>query len=281
MGDLEFRKLLGQNRVRTLLLAVLASALIFPAHARASSRTGGASPAVAASAHPAVEAPVRAGSRGADPAAAAVAATPAGTAATVPAPPARPAASPAAPAPEAYVPAAVAAAAPAPHPDAWTGRHRTVAETVGHPGFAPPSGQRAVSGPSQPTASFRSFDPTSALAPGRAFGREIRRQPPVRARPAGIPRDLVRPRRDPEPAHVVISPTATTPISSPVPTSLPPGGADGSVAGAGGAAAGTAAAAVIALAGMILLGALLPGLLALDALPWRSAVCALRLERPG
>jgi hypothetical protein len=281
MGDLEFRKLLGHIRVRTLLLAVLASGLIFPAHARASSRTGGASLGVAAAAHPVVEAPVRTGSGGAEPATAAVAATPAGTAATVQRAPARPAASPAAPAPEAYVAAAPADAGPAPHPDAWTGRHGTVAESVRHPGFASPTGQPVVARPARSTVRFRAFEPTSGAAPGRAFAREIRRQPPVRARPAETRRDLVRPRRDPDPAHVVFPPKATTPVSSPVQTSLPPGGVDGSVTGAGGAAAGTTAAAVVALAGMILLGALLPGLLALDALPWRSAVCALRLERPG
>lgn len=74
--------------------------------------------------------------------------------------------------------------------------------------------------------------------------------------------------------------TAAAPSSPPVTAALPPGGAVGT-AGGGGGAAGAVAAAILALAAVALLRALLPGLLAWDLLPWRSALLALRLERPG
>jgi hypothetical protein len=60
----------------------------------------------------------------------------------------------------------------------------------------------------------------------------------------------------------------------------PPGGVEGS-SGAGGIGAGGAAAALFGLAALWLLSALLPRLLALDLFPLISALCALRLERPG
>ena len=68
-----------------------------------------------------------------------------------------------------------------------------------------------------------------------------------------------------------------------VPTTafLPPGGAGGPSAGGSGGAAGGIAAAVLALAALALLRGFLPGLLALDVVPWRSALLAFRLERPG
>jgi hypothetical protein len=59
----------------------------------------------------------------------------------------------------------------------------------------------------------------------------------------------------------------------------PAGG--GASTSSGGAGAGASAAAVLALAGVCLLGALLPGRLRLDPFPWRSALLASRLERPG
>jgi hypothetical protein len=83
-----------------------------------------------------------------------------------------------------------------------------------------------------------------------------------------------------EPQQGLADATADAPLTPPVSASLPPGGAV-SPAGGGGGAAGAAAAALLALAAVALLRALLPGLLAVDLLPWRSALLAFRLERPG
>jgi hypothetical protein len=62
------------------------------------------------------------------------------------------------------------------------------------------------------------------------------------------------------------------------PDASPPAGA-----GAGGIGIGMGAgtAAFLALVALCLLGTLRPGLLGLEIGPWRSAVYALRLERPG
>ena len=75
--------------------------------------------------------------------------------------------------------------------------------------------------------------------------------------------------------------SVSTPLggATPVSTSLPPAGAG--AGGTGGGVGGAPAAALLALAGLWLLSALLPGLLGLEIFPWRSALCALRLERPG
>jgi len=141
-------------------------------------------------------------------------------------------------------------------------------------------------------------------APHRSFGRG---EPLVPARPielgtvratvaaAGWPR-LVRTHRVAPPPRVVIAPhrthkrvaaaastaaaaTAVEPVSPSVPASLPPAGAG--VAGPGAGPAGAAAVALLVLAGIGLLRSILPGLMSLDLLPWRSAVLALQLERPG
>jgi len=63
--------------------------------------------------------------------------------------------------------------------------------------------------------------------------------------------------------------------------SLPPSGAGGIATGTGGAAPGATAATLLALAAVALIGALMPGLLAIGVVSWRSAVLELRLERPG
>jgi len=75
--------------------------------------------------------------------------------------------------------------------------------------------------------------------------------------------------------------TATAWPTVPTTASLPPGGAGGPSAGGSGGAAGGIAAAVLALAALAVLRGFLPGLLALDVVPWRSALLAFRLERPG
>lgn len=75
--------------------------------------------------------------------------------------------------------------------------------------------------------------------------------------------------------------SATAWPTVPTTASLPPGGAGGPSAGGSGGAAGGIAAAVLALAALVLLRGFLPGLLALDVVPWRSALLAFRLERPG
>jgi hypothetical protein len=72
----------------------------------------------------------------------------------------------------------------------------------------------------------------------------------------------------------------STPVGglAPAPDASPPAGA-----GAGGIGTGMGAgtAAFLALVALCLLGTLRPGLLGLEIGPWRSAVYALRLERPG
>ena len=82
--------------------------------------------------------------------------------------------------------------------------------------------------------------------------------------------------RSPKPATVDVS----TPVGglASAPDASPPAGA-----GAGGIGIGTGAgtAAFLALVALCLLGTLRPGLLGLEIGPWRSAVYALRLERPG
>lgn len=93
-------------------------------------------------------------------------------------------------------------------------------------------------------------------------------------------RRIIGPRLERKRAVIASAVAVMATISPPASSSLPPGGAEGFATGAGGASAGATASAVLALASVALLAALLPGLLALDVLPWRSAVLILRLERP-
>jgi hypothetical protein len=67
--------------------------------------------------------------------------------------------------------------------------------------------------------------------------------------------------------------------AEPTLTSLPAGGVAGTASG--GVGVGAAAPALLAFAAVSLLPLLLPGRLALELVPWQSALLAWRLERPG
>ena len=137
-----------------------------------------------------------------------------------------------------------------------TGRHRP----------PPPA---SVSTPAAPRASA----PTFAVKP--VVSQPALRTPNTRADvKKGASAD--RRSRSPKPAAVDVS----TPVGGlvPAPDTSPPAGAGVGGAGTG---MGAGAASLLALVALCLLGTLRPGLLGLEIGPWRSAVYALRLERPG
>jgi hypothetical protein len=152
------------------------------------------------------------------------------------------------------------------------GRARPV--NAGHRGF----------GHGGPLAPARPIELGAAQAPGAAAGWS---SPARTQRVASPPVAVVAP----HPAHrrvanaaaagTAAAATAVEPVSPSAPASLPPGGTGGVGAGAGAGPAGAAAVALLVLAGVTLLRSLLPGLMTLDLLPWRSAVPALPPERPG
>jgi hypothetical protein len=118
----------------------------------------------------------------------------------------------------------------------------------------------------------------AATAPPRADASPAFRS----AHPLAAPRPhLAAPRHTPRASLPAPNIAAATPIGSPVPDSLPSTGTEGPGAGAGTGAGGAAAIALLALAAIALLRAFLPGLVTLDLPPWRSAILALPLERPG
>ena len=78
-------------------------------------------------------------------------------------------------------------------------------------------------------------------------------------------------------AHRSSPSSVSASVPLPISSSFPAGAA----AGASGGIGAGAAAAVLAVAMLWLLQALLPGRLALDLCPWRSAMLVWRLERPG
>lgn len=188
--------------------------------------------------------------------------------------------------------AGLALSAPRPDPAASAAREPTGGVSDSDVRRAQPSGHGGPVG-----AAHRSFgrgEPLVAAHPIELVGA-------VRAPAAGAgwPR-LARARRVASPPVVVVAPhrahkrfdnataastapaaTAVEPISPSTPAALPPGGTGGAGAGAGAGPAGAAAVALLVLAGVALLRSILPGLMTLDLLPWRSAVPALPPERPG
>ena len=158
----------------------------------------------------------------------------------------------------------------------------------GRHGGAKPSRQR----PARPQTSAVAYQASPHIAPpipwhpivaGASVTSLERDGPSLPVRAARIPE-----RRRPiavhrAPARELGIPEASATAWPTVPTtaSLPPGGAGGPSAGGSGGAAGGIAAAVLALVALTLLRGFLPGLLALDVVPWRSALLAFRLERPG
>jgi hypothetical protein len=264
MADADFRKLLGHHRLWALFAALLAMALIVPAAARAARHTGGASPDVASA------------SRG--PHKAAFARWPSASVQPDAAPGGAPVAGP----------APVARIVRASSPLVGTGaahhraRHRAVARRAGRhrPGLAAVR-HVIVRHVVVRAPVYLAGAPTATLGTDREGAARIPSRHRFRAHAPAAARRIVAPRRDRALAAAVMAAQARAPVSPPVPGSLPPSGAEGVAAGAGGAAPGASAAAVLALAGLALLGALSPGLLALDVLPWRSAILALQLERPG
>jgi hypothetical protein len=267
MVDL-FHKLLGHRWLRALVLAIVATALVLPAQAEASDRSGGVSPDAApaaglsvhpAVAHPAVAHPVVA-HRASRPARANADARPAiATPRTVSADPAA-------------APAAPPSGQPSPAPDAWPGRHQAKAEPVANPSSAPAVARRAF---------HRRFPRAGEFAPTRTSTPAVRPWHPVRPHGGAVRHQIVATRVDREPVEAVAPASAAAPHSHPRSGPLPPAGAGGTVSGVGAGAPAASAAALLGLTALALLWVLLPGLLALDALPVRSAFFALRPERPG
>jgi hypothetical protein len=273
MADADFRKLLGHHRLRALFAALLAMALIVPAAAKAARHTGGASPDVASTSRsPHKAAFARWASASVQPDAAPGGAPVAGPA------PRHPYAAPA--------PAARIVRASSPLVGTGTAhhraQHRAVARRAGRhrPGLAAVR-HVIVRHVVVRAPVYLAGAPTATLGTDREGAARIPSRHRFRAHAPAAARRIVAPRRDRALAAAVMAAQARAPVSPPVPGSLPPSGAEGVAAGAGGASPGASAAAVLALAGLALLGALSPGLLALDVLPWRSAILALQLERPG
>ena len=257
MVDL-FHKLLGHRWLRALVLAIVATALLLPAQAEASDRSGGvspdAAPAAGLSTHPAVA------HRASRPARANADARPAiATRRTVSA---HPAAAPAAP----------PSGQPSPAPDAWPGRHQAKAEPVANPSSAPAAVRRAF---------HRRFPRAGEFAPTRTSTPAVRLWHPVRPHVGALRHQIVATRVDREPVEAVAPANTAAPHSHPLSGSLPPAGAAGTASGVGAGAPAASAAALLGLTALALLWVVLPGLLALDASPFRSAFFALRPERPG
>ncbi len=286
-GDRErsrLRKLLGHCRVWVLVLTLVAAAAVLPARAEASSHTGGAAPHAprvrlrhhaTARLRPDVAAHLR---RHATP--------PRGRHATA---------------------RLRRHGTPALHPNAVArisraigirGARRRASRAARHRAFRAARHRASIAGRS-PRARrvgvnrlataliIRGYEPLLTSSPAAGLGRvpSSAAGPHPRHRAgSGVTagrRRAIGPSRARKSVAVASAVAMTPAISPPAPGVLPPGGAEGFASGAGGASAGATASAVLALAGVALLAALLPGLLALDVLPWRSGVFTLRLERPG
>lgn len=158
--------------------------------------------------------------------------------------------------------------------------------SAGRPAVAKPSG----SPPARPRAvvlahqAARPVFPPIAWHPISAAVASVKRVgplPPVHAARSAERRRPPVIHRAPMRDLGLMEASATAWPTVPTTASLPPGGAGGPSAGGSGGAAGGIAAAVLALAALALFRGFLPGLLALDVVPWRSALLAFRLERPG
>jgi hypothetical protein len=252
-------------------------ALLLPATARAESHTGGVAPDLAAGHTPAAHRPAVAAHRG--------------TIMAVRLRPrvARERPAPAPPRPAAAPPARPLTAAARHHPDALPSNAGRAlrARTPHHRAWA--SRRRGGSRPGDPPRRSFVIRPVvvraTMLATGAGPSRAARtdfgpRQPPRRDSPA-VARGRIAPSRDREPTAAVNSAQATAPVSLPAPSWPPSDGAEGFANSPGSGAAGDTAAALLVLLGALFVGALLPGLLGLDVLSWRSAVVARQLERPG
>ncbi len=158
------------------------------------------------------------------------------------------------------------------------GRHE-IAKPSGHRPARPRTGPVAHQA-SRRVAPRIAWPPIAAGA-SVASAKRAGPSPPVRAaRSAERRRPLVT-RRAPVRDIGITEASATALPTVPTTASLPPGGAGGPSAGGSGGAAGGIAAAILVLAALALVRGFLPGLLALDVVPWRSALLAFRLERPG
>jgi DNA polymerase III subunit gamma/tau len=317
MVDLTFRKLLGHRVAWASALALLVAALWIPAGAQAATAVPGVpSPDAALSDVPATAqaavgaALAQAGAGTVDRPSVATVPTPLPSAPPVSSPSAPPSApvvtgsalhlsvaasaSPASaapiPDPAPVVPngVGVALSAPGPDPAASAARQPTGGVSDSDVRRARPSGQLS--------AAHRSLGRGVAVVAPRPIEIISAAREPVAA--GGWPR-LARTHRVAPAPVVVAAPhrahrqssgvtaasttaaSAIAPVSPPVPASLPPGGTGGAGAGAGAGPAGAAALALLVLAGIALLRSILPGLMTLDLLPWRSAVVGMQLERPG
>ncbi|HEY4829279.1 MAG TPA: hypothetical protein VIH85_21095 [Solirubrobacteraceae bacterium] len=315
MADLNFRKLLGHRRWVALLLALLATALIAPTSAYASGSAGiSAVPGVPTAAQGAVDAALSQASQAGADAVAAVKAAVQSVPASLPSIPSPPPATAAVSAPPSPQPspsaglslsAAVATpsstlASSAPRPDDVPGgatavprrlaptpmaarAHGSSRRALHHPVTAH---RRAVARPAAGSRFIPAVEPRSFVAGAFAFSihrpgghsspaRAVR---PHRAGPPGVGSRVGR--RIHEPLAPVSMAEPTPQALPPVSASLPASGAE-SAGGGGAASPGGTAATLLTLAALALLLTFLPGLLALDVLPWRSAALASPLERPG
>ena len=305
MVDLKFRKLLGHRMAWALALALLTVALCIPAGAQAA--TPAVAPALAevpvaaqaavnaalAQASP-VDAPSVAAAPAPVPSAPSAAAQMPATVVQLPSRPSTPVVTP--PVVQVNTSASAVPTSASPRPDA-------APATVS---FRPPRPMRALSGGAGPRPSGRV---RHLAVPHRAVGRGQRHvfAPPIElvgvthaAAPTrewtgparthrvatdvvavGASRRIAAPHRGHQPSTTASAAGAIAPVSPSVPASLPPGGAGSAGAGAGSGPAGAAAVALLALAAVALLRTLLPGLMTLDLLPWRSAVLASPPDRPG
>ncbi len=320
MVDLTFRKLLGHRVARAFALALLVGALWIPAGAQAATAVPGVPsadtvlPDVPAPAQAAVGAALaQAGAGTVDRASVATIPAPVPSAAPVssPSPPSTPDVTGSVM--RLSVPASDSAASSSPIPDPAP----VVPNGAGLP-LSAPRPDPAASAARQPTGGVSDSDVRRAQTPARG-GPPSAAHPSLGHGVADVPArpiEIVGAARAPTAAggwprlartHRVVSPpvgsaaphrthrrsagataaittaaaAAIAPVSPSVPASLPPGGTGGAGAGAGAGPAGASALALLVLGGVALLRSILPGLMTLDLLPWRSAVVGLQLERPG
>jgi hypothetical protein len=315
MADLNFRKLLGHRRWVALLLALLASVLIAPSSAYASGGAGiSGVPGVPTAAQGAIDAALSQASQAGADAAAVVKATVQSAPASPPSIPSSPPATVAAPAPPSPQPspsagpslsAAVATpsstvASSAPRPDDAPGGATVVPRRLAPAPMAARAHGNSRRGLHHPVTAHRSVL-ARPVGESRLIPAVERRPFLVSAfafsihRPAGhASTRAVRPHRAGRPGigsrvgRRSYEQVARASMAAPTPQALPPAsaslpasGAESAAGGGGAASPGGTAATLLTLAALALLLTFLPGLLALDVLPWRSAALASPLERPG
>jgi hypothetical protein len=131
--------------------------------------------------------------------------------------------------------------------------------------------------PAQPAATSNPVPWSDGVRAAAAVARKAAAAPHVRRDAHGPSRLAGRAESRPTRDAATTSPL----VRLPVPSSLPPAGAEGAIGGGAAGTAGTGTAALLMLIALYGMRALLPGLLALELGRWRSALLVARLERPG